>query len=262
MFANHARSAVARTLSSTSILAVPTALRGIIHQRQFLSTFPSLQTSQPPASKSDAESSTPSLRSFNVLSGAASSTTPSFHAVGNNSFTLGDVRLHGPVIVFAETVLMWDVPQYGVSKPVKNGETIEEGAASIVEGSGRNVVNEPSSPFHVWSTDVFKIFELCQPVPDILVIGSGARTVPLPPFLRSHLLNLGIQVEVQASRQAASTYNILLQEGRRPAAALLPAIPTSARTGKVLVEFGRPQSDRDRERQRLQREKDYQQVVQ
>eukprot|EP00842_Homolaphlyctis_polyrhiza_P000441 jgi/Hompol1/1398/HPOL_003051-RA len=60
--------------------------------------------------------------------------------------------------------------------------------------------------------------------------------MPLPPLLRKYLASLGIQIEVLASRQAASTFNVLLQEGRNPAAAFLPLIPTSARSGQPLVE--------------------------
>ena len=46
-----------------------------------------------------------------------------------------------------------------------------------------------------------------------------------------------MQVEVSTSQNAASTYNVLLAEGRRVACAILPIIPTCARTGKCLVEL-------------------------
>ncbi|KAJ3156202.1 hypothetical protein HDU86_003965 [Geranomyces michiganensis] len=159
-----------------------------------------------------------------------------FSAVGNTSFTVGDLRMHGPVVVINDQVLMWDVPQFGV------------GSDAVIPASGKadtTSQGDPSSPFYGWSVDCFKIFEVIEQQPEILVIGTGAQTYPLPPHLKSYLHKLGMQVEVLASRQAGSTYNILVQEGRRPAAALLPVVPTSARTGQVLVKFKQPPKERD-----------------
>jgi NADH dehydrogenase [ubiquinone] 1 alpha subcomplex assembly factor 3 len=55
--------------------------------------------------------------------------------------------------------------------------------------------------------------------------------------LKNYFYKKGIQIEVVDSRNAASTFNILVKEGRRVAAAILPPIPTSAKTGKVLVKL-------------------------
>jgi NADH dehydrogenase [ubiquinone] 1 alpha subcomplex assembly factor 3 len=65
----------------------------------------------------------------------------------------------------------------------------------------------------------------------------------LPPLLKAHLHSLGMQTEVLDSRSAGSTFNILVQEGRSPAAAILPRIPTSARTGKSLVELRKTEKE-------------------
>ena len=69
------------------------------------------------------------------------------------------------------------------------------------------------------------------------MIGSGPQTYQLPPNLKAHLGKRGIQIEIMDSRNAGSTYNVLVKEGRRVAAAILPPVPTSARTGKTLVEI-------------------------
>lgn len=53
-----------------------------------------------------------------------------------------------------------------------------------------------------------------------------------PPKFRQYLNNLGIQVDVLDSKNASATYNLLLEEGRRVAAALYPLEPTDARTGR------------------------------
>ncbi|KAJ3180360.1 hypothetical protein HDU85_004065 [Gaertneriomyces sp. JEL0708] len=172
------------------------------------------------------------LQSFNVLAPTGSSTR-TFTSIGNTSFTLGDLHVTGPVCLINDQVLMWDVPQYGVGSEevVVSDELIE------LEGREGKRVDNPHSVFHGWGTDCLKLFEVVKFLPEILVIGTGARMEQLPPFLRQYLNSIGMQVEVQSSRQAASTYNVLAQEGRRVAAAVLPIIPTSARTGNVLVDL-------------------------
>lgn len=58
---------------------------------------------------------------------------------------------------------------------------------------------------------------------EVLIFGTGKTVLPLPPSLRSHLNNLGIQVDVQSTHNASSTFNVLVEEGRKVALALLPA---------------------------------------
>ena len=57
---------------------------------------------------------------------------------------------------------------------------------------------------------------------DVLLVGTGAEIAHLPPLFRSTMETAGIGVEPMASPQACRTYNVLLGEGRRVAAALLP----------------------------------------
>ncbi|WP_095589335.1 Mth938-like domain-containing protein [Actibacterium ureilyticum] len=57
---------------------------------------------------------------------------------------------------------------------------------------------------------------------DVLFIGTGAEIAHIPADLRVMLEEAGLGVEQMASPAAARTYNILLSEGRRIAAALLP----------------------------------------
>ncbi|KAJ8331816.1 NADH dehydrogenase [ubiquinone] 1 alpha subcomplex assembly factor 3 [Batrachochytrium dendrobatidis] len=151
-------------------------------------------------------------------------------SVSNNGFVCKDLKVVGPGLIINNTVLLWDVPQYGLGGP--EGEFDAQGNST----AEKHVGEDQTSPiFYGWSTDMLKIFKVVDPTPDILVIGTGAKMERLPLLLRDYLVSLGIQIEVLTSTQAASTYNVLLQEGRRPAVALLPAIPTSARTGKALV---------------------------
>ena len=56
---------------------------------------------------------------------------------------------------------------------------------------------------------------------DVLFVGTGAEMTYLPTAFRDTLDKAGIGVEPMASPAACRTYNVLLAEGRRVAAALL-----------------------------------------
>ena len=57
---------------------------------------------------------------------------------------------------------------------------------------------------------------------DVIFIGTGTEIAYLPADLSRLLQDAGIGAEAMASATAARTYNVLLSEGRRVAAALLP----------------------------------------
>jgi uncharacterized protein len=56
---------------------------------------------------------------------------------------------------------------------------------------------------------------------DVLLVGTGAEIAPLPRPLRAALEQAGIGVEVMSTASACRTYNVLLTEQRRVAAALV-----------------------------------------
>jgi uncharacterized protein len=58
---------------------------------------------------------------------------------------------------------------------------------------------------------------------EILLLGCGRRMSPVPLALRQALRTSGIVVDAMDTGAACRTYNILLAEDRRVAAALLPA---------------------------------------
>lgn len=57
---------------------------------------------------------------------------------------------------------------------------------------------------------------------EIVLIGTGSRQSLLPQSIIAPLLRLGIGVEAMSTQAAARTYNILMSEGRRVVAALIP----------------------------------------
>ncbi len=56
---------------------------------------------------------------------------------------------------------------------------------------------------------------------DVLFVGTGAEIAPIPAQLRDPLEAAGVGVEMMSTPAAARTYNVLVSEGRRVAAALL-----------------------------------------
>ncbi|MGL4636895.1 MAG: Mth938-like domain-containing protein [Beijerinckiaceae bacterium] len=56
---------------------------------------------------------------------------------------------------------------------------------------------------------------------DILLIGAGGMPLPMPQELRWRFRDADISVDVMTTPSAASTYNVLLAEKRRVAAALV-----------------------------------------
>jgi len=73
--------------------------------------------------------------------------------------------------------------------------------------------------------DLWGIFDVVVPKPELLVLGTGARSIPVSPQAQARLHNLGIRIDSMDTNNAASSYNLLATErpGQIIAAALLPA---------------------------------------
>ena len=56
---------------------------------------------------------------------------------------------------------------------------------------------------------------------DVVLIGAGEDIAPVPPARRAEMEAAGLGVEIMSSSSACRTYNVLLSEGRRVAAALI-----------------------------------------
>lgn len=61
-----------------------------------------------------------------------------------------------------------------------------------------------------------------RPALEILIVGCGARAVFVAPAMRAALKAAGLGLEVMDTGAACRTYNVLLAEGRRVGAALIP----------------------------------------
>lgn len=61
-----------------------------------------------------------------------------------------------------------------------------------------------------------------DPLPDVVLFGTGRTQEFLLPALRQELRAKGLVIEVMDTGAACRTYNVLLAEGRRVVAAMLP----------------------------------------
>jgi uncharacterized protein len=101
-------------------------------------------------------------------------------------FTISDVRHEGAVLVFPDRTLQW---------VVGSAETLRESDFAPVRASAAEL--------------------------DMLLLGTGSRQLMLAD-LRRALQAIGLKLEVMTTPSACRTYNVLLAEDRRVAAALLP----------------------------------------
>ena len=91
------------------------------------------------------------------------------------------------------------------------GEVIQGGALVLPTGTS------------AWAgyDDTAQILALAGHI-DVLFVGTGGEIAHIPDAFRDALEEVSIGVEAMASAPAARTYNVLLSEGRRIGAALLP----------------------------------------
>jgi uncharacterized protein len=109
---------------------------------------------------------------------------------GDGGFRVSGQRIEGSVIVFPDKVTTWTVGEIG---------TLSAGSLDAVSAAGRAGTVE------------------------LLLIGTGARMTQIDRTLRQTLRADGVVIEAMDTGAACRTYNILLAEERRIAAALLPA---------------------------------------
>lgn len=111
---------------------------------------------------------------------------------GPGRFQIAGVTYVGPVLVFPNAVLKWDL-----------GDEVD--ALSAMDMASLDPVGR------------------ALPAVEVLLIGTGARTEFIRPSLKASIKQaVGLAPDAMETGAACRTYNILLAEGRRVAAALLP----------------------------------------
>ncbi|KEH17991.1 putative NDUFAF3/Mth938 domain-containing protein [Medicago truncatula] len=92
---------------------------------------------------------------------------------------------------------------------------------------GNLIMSWKPTKFSEITAESLSFFQIVRPIPEILIVGCGRNIQHVDPELRQFIRSTGMKLEAVDSRNAASTYNILNEEGRIVAAALLPYGVTS-----------------------------------
>ena len=109
---------------------------------------------------------------------------------------------------------------YSDAKPVEGyGPGFFRIGGAVIEGA-MLVTPNGASAWAGWE-DLDPILALKDQI-DVLFVGVGAEIAHIPADFRNAVEAAGIGVEAMATPPACRTYNVLLGEGRRIAAALLP----------------------------------------
>lgn len=92
---------------------------------------------------------------------------------------------------------------------------------SLISLPGRTQAwTPPASAFDLSIAELQPILDQADSI-DLVVIGTGADIAVLPEVTLAALREAGLAAEITATRAAVRTYNILLSEDRRVAAALI-----------------------------------------
>lgn len=108
------------------------------------------------------------------------------NSYGDGGFRISGQRYTGSIIVTSDTVTAWS----------------------------RDSVDR------IDATDFSHLAE-ATPAIEIMLLGCGDHAVPPPPDLVAHLRELGVGLDFMATGAACRTFNVLAQEDRRVAAALI-----------------------------------------
>ncbi|CAO1622495.1 unnamed protein product [Parajaminaea phylloscopi] len=139
-----------------------------------------------------------------MLESPESAAALSIASITPTSTTLSDgLVVKSPLFILNGTCFMWEPPHLDAARAMPNGVGWEEWTQH--EG------------------EIWKLLELVDPKPEVLILGTGATVCYPPASVRSYLHSLGIQLDVQSSQNAASTFNVLSEEGRKVAVAVIPS---------------------------------------
>jgi uncharacterized protein len=97
------------------------------------------------------------------------------------------------------------------------GETFSGSILVLPDGA----VLSWSADMAALSAESFAPVIAASPVPEILLLGCGPRATFVSPPARQRLREAGIIVDAMNTGAACRTYNVLIAEGRRVAAALI-----------------------------------------
>lgn len=98
---------------------------------------------------------------------------------------------------------------------------IYEGAVAVLPDAVHPWSVASFDPAALTTADFAQPLSLSQGI-DVILFGMGDRARPLDPHLKSALAERGVKPDIMDTGAACRTYNVLLAEGRRVMALLLP----------------------------------------
>ncbi|KAG0299690.1 hypothetical protein BGZ98_009847 [Dissophora globulifera] len=180
-----------------------------------------------PGANEDADSA---ISGFMNMFNDRESRTVSISVCTKHGFvTTEAITLQGPVLCIGGQVFLWDIfkESGAVVKSLRSTGGSEVKTPGTDGAASRSVFETMDEDT---AREIFKVFELMNPRPEILIIGTGKAFVPLSPAVRAVIRGLGLQVDMMTTANAAATYNMLAEEGREVAAALLPLEPSTVQS--------------------------------
>ncbi|MBI1275261.1 hypothetical protein GC177_04740 [bacterium] len=113
------------------------------------------------------------------------------------------------------------IQRYGPGHIVVNGTSYREPILLVAN----QVSLWPGTREHLWDVNLYAPLYQMEDSPEVLLIGTGSRMQMAQPVFRQALKEkfpAGIGIESMDTGAACRTYNVLMGEGRRVAACLLP----------------------------------------
>lgn len=101
-----------------------------------------------------------------------------------------------------------------------NGKVFE---SAVIVQPAETAIWDYAGTFEDLSEGDFKPISAQADDIDVVLLGCGAQMKFFPPVLRQKLRDKGLSIEVMDTGAACRTYNVLMAEGRRVAAILLPS---------------------------------------
>ena len=99
----------------------------------------------------------------------------------------------------------------------------QEYEGALLVSPDRCVVWDGADTVESLSLESFQQIAESFPETDVVLLGTGARVQMLPAELRAELKELPFTADMMDTGAACRTYNVIMAEGRRVVAALLPA---------------------------------------
>ncbi|KAL9055040.1 MAG: hypothetical protein Q9162_003805 [Coniocarpon cinnabarinum] len=181
-----------------------------------------------PASSEDTQTD---FNALNVL-GATNAPTTSIDECTDSSFLLDSglkITDGDGVMLVGSEAFVWR-PWMAAADDSSATSSFQEKPSQITRGidldhSGNGTGGLVATPgvFKI-PASAFGILALVWPKPDLLIIGTGAKILPLEKHTRETLQTLGVRIEVLDTRNAASQFNLLATERgtNEVAAAMVP----------------------------------------